>query len=284
MSYGRPLKMVPRFFNDERLNVRLAGFFWRCARNLPSTLDYLLSARRLGPEGTRILQELETKGIAITSTEALGLTGKFSEVKGDLPAMDGSSIGRRTAGDTRWLSGRSELKRAIDRYCGLTTIAWQGGRIVHSPSGTVRTGNAKWHVDVEDYRVVKVFVLLTEVESTSGATEYLTGSHPSGIFAHEAVAVARTASFSEYAASNQDRIVSACGAPGTVFVFDARGIHRGGYVLQGKRDVLFQAFMAPNWIHDQDALVKHVAQRYERPELGERGERKWKRLTDWIRW
>jgi hypothetical protein len=128
--------------------------------------------------------------------------------------------------------------------------------------GVARTTQL-WHSDSEDLLTVKVYTFLTDVDSFSGALEYIAETHPKGRFA---VPVAELWKHSFVQDPTLDRTFQVPhellfrhvrpdllrrleGPAGTVVVFDARGLHRGGHVLRGIRHVAISSHTAPTDAH-----------------------------------
>lgn len=92
----------------------------------------------------------------------------------------------------------------------------------------------QWHRDCDDWRTVKVFVYLTEVDAGAGPHEYVRGTHTSR-------ATLRNESFkpeSLAARFGADSVATVCGPPGTTFVGDVAGVHRGVPPRQSARLML----------------------------------------------
>lgn len=91
------------------------------------------------------------------------------------------------------------------------------------PNGDGREDVQAWHRDCDDWRSIKVFTYLTEVRPTSGPHVYVRGSHSTraALRNERFTSEALTAKFGE------DCLLSVVGPPGTTFVADVAGIHRG---------------------------------------------------------
>lgn len=108
-----------------------------------------------------------------------------------------------------------------------------------------------FHRDPDDWRFLKVFVYLTDVDPAAGPHTYVAGSHvtPGRIFGNiysDQEVVSRFGS---------QRIQTVIGSAGTCFVADTWGIHKGGIPLQKPRLLLqLQYSLLPNYSLDYSPL------------------------------
>ncbi|HEY3445979.1 MAG TPA: phytanoyl-CoA dioxygenase family protein [Myxococcales bacterium] len=121
------------------------------------------------------------------------------------------------------LMNRPELLQAARRYLGCTpTIS--GLRIDWSaPTSAKPTHVESFHRDYDDWRFMKLFVYLTDVDEGSGPHEYVVGSHwGSGRF--------RARAYSDEEVERRygrERQVRMLGPRGTSFLADTWGVHKG---------------------------------------------------------
>lgn len=100
----------------------------------------------------------------------------------------------------------------------------------------------KFHRDVEDWRFVKIFVYLTDVDADSGPHVYVRGSHldNGSMWAH---------SYSDGSVEREHgvgSIINVTGPAGFGFAADTAGIHKGAVPLQHTRCLLqFQYSLLP---------------------------------------
>jgi len=146
-------------------------------------------------------------------------------------------------------------------------------------TGTDRLYSQLWHRDYNDRMLVKVFLYLTDVGPKEGYFEYVAGSHergalgpefdrigPDGFRAYpDGPAVARRLadlpSFDLSATHEAARSGSAapwhgvpavvrCPAPrGTLIIADSFGLHRGGFVEEGHRDMVMTTYSTNFNVH-----------------------------------
>ena len=98
-----------------------------------------------------------------------------------------------------------------------------------------------FHYDLDDYRLIKFFFYLTDVDATAGPHTYIRGSHKNKPFLHQLIGT-RCASLSDekivecYGAENVSTI---CGPAGFGFIEDVVCFHRGDLPLEKPR-LMFQ--------------------------------------------
>jgi len=270
---GPPLlqgKLYPSIFESQAKNKRLITWVWLHVYNWFARLRFLLSGteKRVesSPVARRLLADLRARGVAVTDVEAIGagdvlaeLRRKYSQEPPDL-SLEGGRISEPLVQE---FARNKVVKDAIDAYCGLATSRQQLGCILHpSVAQEARRGNAKWHVDVEDLHVVKAFLFLTDVDANAGPTEYVPGSHPQGDHAVAlAEALQRGIAFDEETPLGI-RPESLVGKAGTVALFDARALHRGGFGHGKWRAMAFCSYTAPHWVHPQLGFSLYIALKF----------------------
>jgi hypothetical protein len=136
-----------------------------------------------------------------------------------------------------------------------------------------------WHRDYNDRMLVKVFLYLTDVGPQAGCFEYVVGSHecgplgdtfdrigPDGFRAYpdakevderlagvpvvQLDAVAREAQTGEAAPWRRKPTMLRCVAPKATLIFaDTFGLHRGGFVESGHRDMIMTTYSTNFNVH-----------------------------------
>jgi hypothetical protein len=262
--------LYPSLFRSEAANKKLITWVWRNVYNWFARLRFVASGveRRVerSPVARRLLSDLRARGVALTDVEAIGAERELAELRQkyrEEPAGLALEGGRQHEPLVRAFARNPIVKDTVDAYCGLVTSRQQAGCILHpSVPQESRRGNARWHVDFEDLHVVKAFLFLTDVDEDAGPTEYVPGTHPHG---EHALALAeqlrRGISFSDEAPLGiaPERLV---GKAGTVALFDARALHRGGFGHGKWRAVAFCSYAAPNWIHPQFRFSLYIAYKF----------------------
>jgi hypothetical protein len=150
------------------------------------------------------------------------------------------------------LANSAPLVRLAAHYIGCKpTISAIGLRWSYPQAGTGR-GLQGFHRDCDDWRFVKVFVYLTDVDDAAGPHVYVSGTHKE----HCSM---RLQPYSDDEIARQygrPRIASVTGPAGTGFAVDTCGIHKGLVPTQKPR-LLLQI---------QYSLLPVYMYRYERPQ------------------
>jgi diketogulonate reductase-like aldo/keto reductase len=252
---------------SESFNRRLSFFVWRGLFNLPATMKHALRPPRHSALSKRLAADLDQNGYALTNVRELGceegfrrLAAKASGLVGELPQP---RHGWRDFDLGEEIEVPTALRAAIDSYFGLETFV-DAKYVVSTPG---RLGVARrqqlWHSDSEDLFTVKVYTFLTDVDGFSGALEYIAESHPKGRFAVRVAELWKHSFVKDPTSAHTfqvpddllfrhvrpDLLRRLEGPPGTVVVFDARGLHRGGHVVRGFRQVAISSHTAPNDAH-----------------------------------
>jgi hypothetical protein len=188
------------------------------------------------------------------------LAARASSLAGDSPRKR-QSYGEDAIGEE--IPVPADLRAAIDAYFGLETVV-DALAVVSTPGRLgVAVRQALWHSDVEDLLTVKAYTFLTDVDGFSGPLEYIAESHPKGRFAVPVAELWKHSFVKDptpaatFQATDEllfrhvrpDLLRRLEGPAGTVVIFDARGLHRGGHVLQGVRQVAISSHVAPNQAH-----------------------------------
>ena len=262
--------LYPSLFRSEAANKKLITWVWRNVYNGFARLRFVGSGvePRVARSAVtrRLLSELRARGVAVTDVKEIGAERELAELREKYReeppglSLEGE---RRQERLVRAFARNRIVKDTVDAYCGLVTSRQQAGCILHpSVPQQSRRGNARWHVDFEDLHVVKAFLFLSDVDEAAGPTEFVPGTHPQG---EHAVALAeqlrRGIPLSDEAplGIRPERLV---GPAGTVALFDARALHRGGFGRGKWRAMAFCSYTAPNWIHPQLGFSLFIAYRF----------------------
>jgi hypothetical protein len=263
-------KLYPSFFRSEAANQRFITWVWRNVYNGVARLRFLASgvAARVerSPVARQLLADLRQRGVAVTDVHAIGAERELAELRAKYReeppglALEG---GRLNEPLVQAFAHNRIVKDVIDAYCGLVTSRQQAGCILHpSVRQDTRRGNARWHVDVEDLHVVKAFLFLSDVDEDAGPTEYLPRTHPLGERGLDLAQALRTGiPLTEDAplGLTPERLV---GKAGTVALFDARALHRGGFGRGKWRAMAFCSYTAPHWVHPQLGFSAYIALKF----------------------
>jgi hypothetical protein len=121
------------------------------------------------------------------------------------------------------LANSAPLIRLAAHYIGCKpTISAIGLRWSYPQEGT-GTGLQGFHRDCDDWRFIKVFAYLTDVDEGAGPHVYVSGSH------RERCGVRLAPYTDEEVAARygQQKMVSVTGPAGTLFAVDTHGVHKG---------------------------------------------------------
>lgn len=135
-----------------------------------------------------LLAELQRTGIVMTTAEELGLSEVVAAaqplaqelqdlpVPPDLPATHLSSDRMRTSPDVfRW-GASDRVLDLVERYFELP-VAYHGVYLRRDMAVKKAAASNQWHLDMEDRRVIKLVVYLTDVEDGDGSFQYLPLEH-----------------------------------------------------------------------------------------------------------
>jgi diketogulonate reductase-like aldo/keto reductase len=279
--------------SSESFNRRFSFLVWRGLFNLPATVKHVVRPPPRTPLSERIAADLDRNGFALATVAELGWQESFDRLAekaaGGVGGPGEMRFGRRDTELGEEIEVPADLRAAVDSYFGLETIM-DARYVVSTPGHAGVLGIARrqqlWHSDSEDLITVKVYTYLNDVEALSGALEYIAETHPKGRFAVE-VAELWKRSFVKDPTSDHsfqvpddilfrhvrpDLLRRLEGPAGTVVIFDARGLHRGGHVLRGVRQVGVTSHTAPMDAHGQ------------RPPASEWGSSRWASMLSRFQW
>ncbi len=269
MVYVWPLSILGRWFYRLRWSAPWYRFINRQSRRVFQSIP-----QHLDPLGLDAVRALNTEGIFRSSVAALAQDSQlFGELARDAQRMlAGQDVQRKiqqrhNPADAKWYVVRAIGHRAnrqpmpssfarlflhpqllgiASRYLGLQ-VRLNYADVWHNIP--VREGEPPisaefWHRDHEDQRVIKVFVLLTDVDESMGPFTYVTRSQVGGEFGAVFPAIPPTGRYPK-----QDEVaqlmretsltaVSCVGSAGSLILCDTSGLHRGGRSLTRPRIVV----------------------------------------------
>lgn len=134
------------------------------------------------------------------------------------------------------LANRPDILALVERFLGCRpTIAYLAAWWSY-PTGLAAQQAENFHRDVDDWRFVKLFVYLTDVDEAHGPHVYVRNSAD----AAEARAIRRFTDEEVREHFPPENIVSMTGEAGTAFLENTYGMHKGQPVREGHR-LIFQA-------------------------------------------
>jgi diketogulonate reductase-like aldo/keto reductase len=258
---------------SESFNRRFSYLVWRNVFNLPATVKYAVRRPKLSAISARIRSNLDANGFALSDVRELGCEAPFQRLASKAAGLvsearnQGNRTGRywhKANGDlAQELATVPVIKDAVDAYFQLETVV-DDAFVITVPARLEGARKQQlWHSDVEDLYTVKVYTFLTDVDGFSGALEYIAESHPKGRFALDVAELWKHSFVKDptptytfqvpdemlFRHVRPDLLRRLEGPAGTVVIFDARGLHRGGHVLRGSRQVAVTSHIAPNQAH-----------------------------------
>lgn len=148
-------------------------------------------------------------------------------------ALSDVPAGVRAAGyDMATIIGSPHVLAAVNRpdilglaaaYLGCRPTLSSLGVRWSFPNGDGREDVQAWHRDCDDWRTIKVFTYLTDVDPDAGPHVYVRGSHRT----RATLKNERFTSQALMARYGEDNVLAVTGPSGTTFAADVAGIHRG---------------------------------------------------------
>ena len=209
----------------------------RLVRDLKETGIAITHLDELFP-GKNLLPELLAYGKNLMASNMKKSTKGFLDYVSDaVPVLDGENILVRLALDQRIID-------VVNGYFDMFTRFFQAQLNVNYPMdpGSAPEHSQRWHRDLDDLRMCKIFVYFNDVDKDGGPFMFLPRSHyggkwrnafpqtlPFGLYTHDA----------EVFATVPKKEIKICTArAGTIIFCDVSGLHCGGYVIKTQRLML----------------------------------------------
>jgi hypothetical protein len=255
---------------------------WRYLLNLAPTLSYQLSRQVLSAEAARVLEELQREGVALSSVDGLlGFDSNFQELQSEVERVEASrrteleaaraaATGNGRVGQKAFnveLLGeypllqpdhvfarfalQSGLLQVANSYFGMyTRLRYYNVWHTLATTGEPRQSQL-WHRDREDFKILKVFVYLSDVDEGAGALTYAKGSQRSGVIKRDPEffvegGVKRSKDEQMAAVVPPERWMQATGPKGTIVFADTSGYHKGGLAREHDRLMYVCMFTSPS--------------------------------------
>ena len=281
-----------RFYRRQIMNqCRHNAIAWRYLLNARPALAYATHRRPLAAAAARVLARLDRDGVALTSTDALGMNPSlFAELAGAVDGLERSKAAelddaRRFADDASLIGNKTfniELlggapvfdaddiccRIALDRsildvanaYFGMFTRL-RYFNVWHTLATHVAPRESQlWHRDREDFHILKVFIYLADVDRDAGPFTYAPGTHPKGAVAREPaysmegqVRRSTDAQMAEVVAA--ETWIEALGPRGTVVFADTRGYHKGG-LARGRDRLMYTCMFTSQASESRDLFTR----------------------------
>lgn len=132
------------------------------------------------------------------------------------------------------------LLAIAQRYLGAqaqicTTRTWWTFPTKAASDADLSKASFKFHFDLDDWRMLKFFFYLTDVDSNSGPHVYVQGSHNSRRIRHQLTLVVGHPSEDVLSFYGNDQAITLTGDAGTGFVEDPFGFHMGTLAKRSPR-------------------------------------------------
>lgn len=121
----------------------------------------------------------------------------------------------------------------------------------------------RWHRDQEDFKILKVFILVNDVNENNGPTEFIKETQHGGKLdditynmtwldyhhkptLYKKIKNAYVKRFRRYKfkfTPPKENFVKATGVSGTVYFVNSNGLHKGGFVQKGERHLLHGVYL-----------------------------------------
>ena len=276
--------MVPTILRKLGRASRSFEFTFRYLYNFTPTLAYKFGRRSLSSEATRVLEDLNRDGVAMTSGGALlgpdscypelneavsNLECKLTDQLGaarrsaqDQIATDQKKnylfplLGERPVLDIDSVYVRFALHKPILRianaYFGMY-IRLRHYNVLHTFTTSGQASMSQlWHRDRDDlHYILKVFVYLSDVDEGAGPFVYAAGTHSKKKLRREPAcfledgSVMRSDDTQMAEVIPPERWIRCVGAKGTIIFADTRGYHKGGLARERDRIMYTCMFASP---------------------------------------
>lgn len=244
---------------------------WRYGLNLSSTLSYSLRNQDLAQACKPIVADLKTNGIAVSSISELLVSNMFEEVQSEVANIKRIATQAEPA-NTREkyfnvellgtkpllelnhpfarLALQSPLLEVANSYFGMfTRLRYYNVWHTFATQDEARQSQL-WHRDREDFKILKVFVYLSNVDDGAGPLTYAKGTQLSRGMKREPKhliedGVKRSTDEQMAAVAPRETWFQATGGKGTIVFADTSGYHKGGLARTHDRLMYVCMFTSP---------------------------------------
>jgi hypothetical protein len=272
-------KFVGRAVTNLRRGSKQYDLTWRYTFNLAPTLAYKLRTHRLGEEAGRVVEDLNRRGMAITSVKALlGTTTAYDELVESVRRLEASlatllSESRLAAGNDTEVGKKSytvmllnklppgsepdgifrrfalqqQIREIANAYFGMYPKLSHYDIWHTFPTRAAARESQLWHRDPEDRCILKMFMNLSDVDDGAGPFTYAPGTHSKVRLPREPEYFTeenggkRSHDAQMAAVIPSSHWVTGIGPAGTIVFADTHGYHKGG--LARERDRLLYTCM-----------------------------------------
>jgi hypothetical protein len=187
----------------------------------------------------KIKQEVKNRRAAILNPERSGLHKEFFVYAmgggtEDRPILDLENPFLRFVLDEKIIGIVAEYLRSAPRFNSLALI-----QTLTVPANKKRMESQRWHRDLDDKKMLKVFIYLSDVDENSGPFTYIKESHHGGRWRGVAPQLPPMGSYPKDGEVESKVPLSfhfpVVGKAGTLIFADTSGLHRGGFCLERDR-------------------------------------------------
>lgn len=284
-----------------KVHRKLADFSERISQ-IPSDITYLLARAKhtqdlpqLAPFEQKIVDDCKREGAFVTTLDELGLASTsqlLKAAKTQLASMEGVlSASRVNEDDTdnqtagthpqifmvtdlpeffTW-GGEERLSKIIENYISLP-ITFQGVHLRRDFANKNPVTTELWHKDLEDRRMLKIIIYLSDVTEDNGPFEYIPKNRVSPLLAWRIQRKISRAPALGISDSQIEKLVPksawkrCLGPAGTVVFMDPVAIFHHGKSRQMDRSALFFVYTAKQPLRP-DHCTQYRDQTFARPEL-----------------
>lgn len=214
----------------------------------------------LSKSDLNIVKEIQNKGVAITSLEALGIISSpqilqaaqklLPNIKADINVQKHGFVVHASATQMItypeiFLWGLEQRLLNIIENCIRLPVAYHGAYFRRDIANQLEQGSRLWHIDKEDRQVIKIIIYINDVDERTGPFQYLTQSLTTE--------VAKSLHYKSGYLTNKtmqnvicsDQYQSCTGSAGTViFAATSSIFHRGKPPIDNDRFAIFFDYTA----------------------------------------
>jgi hypothetical protein len=266
-----PYRRIADGYREFRRYSRRSELMWRYTVNLKNVMSYRLNGPHRSQATNRVVADMDQHGIAITHVSSLfdderpyrDLVAAVARLEEDKAAeivearAHGSVSGKKSYNLELLGDGVPEPGSAFERFArhpAIVAVADDYFRmkttlracnvwrtfVAHEPARQSQL----WHRDPEDRYILKLFVLLSDVDDLAGPFTYAPGTHMRGSRNHPFIERHGLQDSEMSAIVKPDEWVKATGTKGTVVFADTRGYHKGGHVKAHERLMFVGMFLS----------------------------------------
>ncbi len=251
--------------------IKANWFIWSRIVNARARSLYLRNRPTLSPLQRRMVNEVETKGIAVTTLDELfpgeELLPKLRAYIQALPEEAGQQNKKSFLRHYWPLDVELDLTNPFLRFALSPTVldvanSYMGmwtrlkhytvNRTLPVPPSESPQYSQRWHRDPQEKRMIKAFIYLSDVDEGCGPFTYVERSTYGKAYGALFPQHPPLGSYPPEGAVEQSvdagDVRTMTGKAGTVIFCDTTGLHRGGYATKGERLMFTAFFPAPSYI------------------------------------